>query len=270
SGIAAVVCLLAIDPSIAQTATAKTNAGHEFGVLVSSVKYSEPSLMSIKSTKLGIDYAGTFVDAGGWYLRPEARFESGKGTYTSSTTGSMSGRPDWYYEARGLAGKDIAFNGDVLSVYAGLGYRYAFSDVRGLSSTGNPGYRRESSYLSLPIGLTHQTRLSNRAKLLSTIEFSHLLRGQQDSKLSDTVGYNGITAAQDVRNIQRRGYGLRFSVTYQIDRWSIRPYVDYWNVKDSDSVSAATTTTATGTTTALVKEPANNTKAFGVRVAYRF
>ncbi len=147
--------------------------------------------MSLKGSKLGLDLQTTKVLEDEQFIRGELRYAIGLVDYNSYRTGSATGDPDWYIEARGLVGKDWAANDAVLAAYTGIGYRFLFNDGRGITSTGNWGYRRESSYFYLPIGITHRVALPDQARLVSTLEYDHLLAGKQISRLSDGgVGYS--------------------------------------------------------------------------------
>ena len=260
------VCVFATTSVIAQGNALATTTGQEIGVTLSDYKYSE-SGVTLKATKLGIDYAGTYAVSGGWFLKGELRYADGNATYNG--TGTLNSIPDWYYEIRGLVGKDFSFGGYTLSPYTGLGYRYLFNDFRGITSTGAVGYRRESNYYTLPIGVNHRVNLSNNAQLFTTIEYDYLIRGQQDSKLSDIVGFGGFTAAQDASNKQRSGYGFRLSSMYQLNKWSVGPYLTLWHINDSDRVNVTGTRSGV-TATAQVWEPTNNTTEVGIKASYRF
>lgn len=274
---ALVCCPLVLTPlaALAQNTGLATKMANEIGVTVSGYQYTEPGIMSIKATKIGFDYSGTYAITSefpnrndGWFVRGDVRYATGKGDYSSSTTGSLDDRIDWYYEVRGLVGKDFHFSNYALSPYAGLGYRHLFNDLRRVSSTSVPGYRRESNYTTLPLGVTHKMHLAHQARLLTTVEYSHLIRGRQNSKFSDIVGSNGIITAQDAENRQSSGYGLRLGVSYQKDQWSVGPFVHYWNIKKSDTVSV--TRSVIGPVTLHIFEPANKTTEFGVKAVYSF
>lgn len=255
-------------PSVAaQENPLATSTGHEIGVTLSGYRYSE-SAATLKATKLGIGYAGTYAVSDGWFVTGELRYANGRANYDG--TGTKSGVPDWYYEIRGLVGRDFSVGGHTLAPYAGMGYRYLFDDLRGTSSTGAVGYRRESSYFTLPIGLNHRMSLGNDAQLLTMIEYSHLIRGNQESRLSDLVGYGGITAFQDASNRQHNGYGWRLSSMYRFDaRWSVGPYLTAWHVDDSDKVSVARTTLGV-TAAGQAWEPSNNSTEWGIKASYLF
>jgi len=244
--------------SYAQNKELATQAGNEFGVVLSNYRYTEPGVMNLKATKIGFEYSGTYVIEPEWpkqnefFLKTEIRYATGQANYDSLSSGYKSNVPDWYYEAKVLVGKDYSLDGYTLSPYVGLGYRYLFNDLRGTTTANKNGYRRESNYYSMPIGLTHKLSLTNQKQLQTNIEYSHLLRGLQKSKLSDIN-----TANQDVNNIQLSGYGLRFSSMVRFGTWTIGPSLMYWSINQSEE------------TIGLV-EPKNNTTEIGFHVNYFF
>lgn len=260
-----VVLLLFAVPVLAQgQEAAMTRSGHEMAVSMSGYSFDEPSVMTIKATKIAVDYSGTHAfrpdwphRSEGWYVRGDLRFAGGKADYDSSLSGTIHDHPDWYIETRGLVGKDFVVGEAVLSPYVGIGYRYLFNDLRGTSSTGALGYRRESHYYSLPLGVTHRVRLSSGTELSTLVEYAPLLRGRQESMLTDANA-----ALPNVSNLQRRGYGLRLGATLRMGRWSVGPLLSWWRIENSDSV-----TTATG---AVFTEPRNQTREVGLRVGYHF
>ena len=259
--VTALACCLTPLPALAQRADLATKTGNEVGVTASSYKYTEPGNMSIKATKIGFDYSGTYAigsewpnRSAGWFLRGDLRYATGKGDYSSGASGSLNDRPDWYYEVRGLVGKDFDFGDYTLSPYAGLGYRHLFNDLRGVSSTGARGYRREIDYTTLPVGVIHKMNLANQKQLLTTLEYSRLIRGQVDAKLSDA-----LPATADVSLKQRNGYGLRLGAMVRFATWSVGPSLIWWRIKESDRANAG-----------IIFEPSNNTYEFGVKAVYHF
>ncbi|MFZ5523616.1 MAG: hypothetical protein ACOY9D_05975 [Pseudomonadota bacterium] len=239
----------------AESADLKTQTGNDIGLSLSSYKYDEPRFMSSKGVKLGLDLHVTKELQNDRFMRGDLRYAFGSVDYNSNGTGSASGDPDWYIEARGLVGKDWVINDAVLVAYTGMGYRYLLNDARGITSTGAAGYRRESNYFYLPIGVTHRKALDGQAKLESTLEFDHLLAGKQISRLSDAgLGYGDIT------NNQNSGYGLKLSVMYEKNRWAIGPYANYWNIGESNW----TLVLQNGIPAGMGREPKNNTVEFGL------
>jgi hypothetical protein len=267
-GLLAIFCLAG--NAGAETTNLKTTTGNEVGLTVSYYVYREPEIsLSLKGTKLGIDYNGSLALHNDWFLRGDLRFAIGEADYSSSPSGNKNGNTDWYYEVRGLVGKDFQVRNHGYSPYIGLGYRYLFNDLRGLTSNGSAGYRRESNYFYLPVGVTHRLQLRPHARLVSTVEYDYLLRGRQESQLSDIGGGQFFAGASDVTNKQTRGYGLRLGVMYEMSRWSAGPYLTYWRISQSDD--ADTFLVHNGVTIAVpVFEPRNNTVEAGVKASYKF
>jgi hypothetical protein len=269
----AALCFLNTLPPIAsaQNLTPNNNlttqTGHEFGVSLSNYKYSEPRVMNIDANKLGLEYSGTYSLDPEWpnqnkglFLKTELRYVTGQANYNSVATGSLNSRPDWYYEARILGGRDYSYGDSIISPYLGISYRYLFNDLRGTTTTGNVGYRRESNYYSLPIGLSHKMSLSNQKQLQTIIEYSYLIRGLQNTKLSD-ANASANTALADISNNQRSGYGFRLSSMLRFDRWAIGPSLIYWRINQSEQVTSGGKNYI---------EPQNNTTELGLKANYLF
>ena len=84
------------------------------------------------------------------------------------------------------------------------------------------------------------------------MEYDVFLRGRQQSKLSD-AGFG----APDITNEQRHGRGYRASFMVEAGHLAFGPWIDYWNIKDSEVSNG-------------FFEPANRTKEAGIEVHYRF
>jgi len=254
--------LLVAGMARAESTALASQTGSDIGLSLSSYKYREPDVMSSAGAKLGLDLRITQVLQSQLFIRGDLRYAFGPVDYTGS--GSMSGQPDWYIEARGLIGKDWTLGDAVFSPYIGLGYRYLLNDARGISCIGSTcyfGYRRESNYLYLPIGVTHRIALNDRARLVTELEYDHLLSGKQISMLSDGgVGYS------DVTNKQNSGYGLKLSVMYEKNKWALGPYLHYWNIDQSDTVIVY----QNGIPVGIGYEPKNDTVEFGVKARQQF
>ena len=245
----------------AEISTLQTQTGNNIALSFSSYEYQEPGLVSLKGNKIGLDMLATQVLQNGLFIRGDLRYAFGAVDYNSNGTGSASGEPDWYIETRALVGKDWWVQGMVLSPYTGLGYRFLFNDSRGVTSTGASGYRRESNYVYLPVGISDRLRLTEQSSLESKLEYDYLLSGRQISRLADTgLGFSNVT------NNQSTGYGLKLSVMYQKNNWAIGNYLHYWNIGRSDSTILYRDGTVYGT----AWEPKNNTVEFGFKVIQRF
>lgn len=238
----------------------------ETGLTLSDYKYSE-SEMSLTAKKIGADYAITFQRNDGWFLRGQLRGAVGDADYRGS--GNMGGVPDYYVESRWGIGRQISLGQHTLWPEAGLGYRYLYNDLRGVTDTGAVGYRRESRYLTARAALRYQFLIPDGTRMEAAIEHDRLIIGRQDSRMSDLEGHGRWTDYPDVANYQYQGQGWRFSATYRRSNWSVGSYLHRWRIKDSDKEHIRVETTS-GTEYWTVWEPANNTREIGVKVAYSF
>ncbi len=254
--------------TFADSGRANTRSGHEFALTFSAYSYEEPSIgVSTTGDKFGVGHAGTWLLRNDWYFKDDLRFAYGKTDYVGS--GVQLGAPDWYYEVRGLIGRDFRVKNAVISPYAGFGYRYLMNDVRGYSNTGAAGYRRESNYYYLPLGVTHLFVLQDGAVLVTTAEYDFFLWGAQVTRLSDLIGYNGYTRAFDTTNRQNNGYGYRLGMLYEMRDWSYGPFVHVWNIERSE-YTTQTMTGDKGPEFVRLYEPQNDTVEFGIRANFRF
>jgi hypothetical protein len=219
--------------------------------------------VKLEGAKVGVDLQHTAELNPNWYFRFEGRYQYGRTDYTGS--GTKDNNKDWYYELRGMFGRDFNYDAYSWSPYIGLGYRYLDNDLRGFTTTGAIGYDRISQYTYIPLGVTHRLRLQNGARLSSTLEADWMIRGKQTSKLSDVY-----PTVFDVESDQRNGYGIRASVYYEKDRWSLGPWIQYWHINRSDVDFILQNIAGTISIIGTAFEPRNKTTEIGVRYGYRF
>jgi hypothetical protein len=248
-------------PAQAQPTGLETTAGQSIGVSLISYKYEEPGLMNLKATKLGFDYAATYVFGSQWpsanqalFVRGEIQYANGKADYSSVGTGTKDDNEDWYYELRGLLGRDYNMGSYVLAPYFGLGYRFLRNDLRGQTSTNNNGYLRENTLTTAVVGLAHRTRLNQTQRLETRLEYMHVLKGKQKVGFAD-IGGTDLSLDQD------QGYGVRFSAMWGFGQWSVGPVFTYWKVKDSETGVSFNRS---------YLEPKNETTEIGLKAAYHF
>ena len=226
--------------------------------------YKEPGVMQNKGSLYGLVGSYTYRESD-VMLRAEARGSVGQVDYKNS--GTMDSIFDFSFEARGLAGYDIALsNVYTITPYSGFGYRYLNDDSSGeLTSTGAAGYERESNYYYSPIGLENTFLLKEGWIVVLTTEYDHFWRGKQISHLSDVnLGYG------DVTNTQKKGYGLRGSVKVRKEGENfdlvIEPFVRYWKIAKSNDSNV----TYSGVIIGYGYEPKNNTTEMGLKVSLEF
>jgi len=235
-----------------------TRPGLELGVQAAHYRYEEPGIMKLSGARGGILGAYTFANARRVFSRIDVRDSYGRLKYESNGSGTQNDVPDNILEARVVAGRDYFLGRSAsLSPYAGLGYRYLYDDLRGYSSTGAAGYRRESNYVYAPLGLTARVSLGGGLVLAPTVEADIFIRGRQKTRLSDAgLGFN------DVINSQAKGRGYRAYLMFERGHWAFGAWGHYWHIEDSDVQSIG------GGFAGL--EPRNSTREGGAEIRYRF
>jgi len=243
----------------------KTQSANQLGLTISSYAYDEPSLnVRVTAINVGVEYLGTYAFQNDWFVLGQVDYSNGPAKYSGS--GTASGIPQYYVNLKAALGHDFAFNGFVLSPYIGFGYRYLDQALGGVvTTTGARGYDRRSTYNYIPIGVIHRFAVNdNKAKLETTLEYNYLISGNQ---------YSGLAAANpflvNQNNAQNSGYGINLTVLYKQDQWGFGPYYKYWNI--ADSKTNTNSFVADGFRyTYTVKEPANTTNEFGLKLTYSF
>jgi hypothetical protein len=239
----------------AQVDSLATRGGWEAGVQVSTYEYEEPDFALLEGERIGVTGAYTFRGRENVHARVEARYSFGELDYTGS--GTLADVPDHLFDGRALAMWEFRHGAVMWVPHAGLGVRYLYNDLRGTSSTGAIGYRRESHYFYLPLGLTLRVPMGKDWMLAPQIEYDGFVRGSQRSYLADTgLGFS------DVSNEQRGGYGVRAQLAFEGPRWSFIVWANYWDIEDSDIQPIG------GGYAGL--EPANTTREAGVELRHRF
>ena len=224
---------------------------------MSDYRYTEPDLgVKIWGPNVGLTAAYTQTDKNNWFVKIDGRVVYGSLKYEG--TGAQNSVPNFIFETRGYFGREFLLRRDVsISPYAGLGVRYLYNDLRGITSTGAAGYRRYSTYFYVPLGLSTRFHLSGKWSVSPTIEYVYLITGTQKSKLSDAG-----TGFVDAHNEQSKGYGYRLSVMVDKEAWAFGPWLNFWDIDDSDIVSGGPGIGGL--------EPQNETREFGVEIKYRF
>lgn len=232
-----------------------TQGGFEAGLQAAHYRYEEPDLMWLKGDRVGLSMSYTALGLSDVHARFEGRYSYAQLDYQGS--GTLLGVPDHLLELRALAGRDYLRGRVVWVPYAGLGLRYLYNDLRGVSSTGAIGYRRRSHYWYVPLGVALRFALGESWVMAPQLEYDAFAKGSQRSYLDDTgLGINTVT------NRQQRGGGYRVQLMLEGRRWTFGPWMHYWKIKDSDIQPIG------GGFGGL--EPENWTRESGVELRYRF
>jgi len=241
----------------------KTEDKIEIGLQTYWYEYEEEVdgdfFMSTTGQKYGLSVTGTKNVDKNVYVVADLRYATGDVEYKSASgTGDVS---DYMYEGRLLVGIERVTGGVLWSSFIGLGYRYLYNDLRDL---GSGGYRRESQYVYVPIGITHRFRVNRKSRISTTFEYDYFVQGEQKSYLSD-VGPAYAAVFGDPVNDQNDGYGIRFSTSYEEESWSVGVFLNYWKIKDSEVNYYSDSSFIYS-----LVEPKNDTTEAGLQIKYRF
>jgi hypothetical protein len=261
-GYLTVACLVLMGATAAFSAPAREFVV-DAGLQLSQITYKEPGLM--KETGFMYGFFLSYIHKKELMAKFDGLLTFGQMKYVGSdwsgTPLTITGINDTMLELRAVFGPADPLS-DTLAIvpYIGIGYRYLYDGAN--NSPG--GYRRESNYLYLPIGIESPFPTKTGWTVGFSLEYDLFLQGKQVSHLSDAdPGFN------DVENTQSSGYGLRGSLRFiKSSRNSIilEPFVKYWKIGES-SVSLLT---LYGSPYMYVVEPANNSTEIGVRCTVRF
>lgn len=234
---------------------------------VSHYRYKEPGVMKNEGTLYGIVGSYTFYnaredaaesDSASWStIRLDGRLSGGEvdydGSFMDGTPLSTSGSDDFLFDVRALFGHTWRPARFCDGAYAGLGYRHLRDD----SSQQIGGYRRESNYLYIPLGIQKGFDLTTRWNLALAGEFDVLLIGRQISHLDDAN-----PALPTVRNWQWPGFGgsLSLDLVHAYERVNVGfgPFLRYWWIAESEVSNEG------------YYEPENNTIEYGLSFVIRF
>jgi hypothetical protein len=213
---------------------------------VADYRYQEPSLnVVLKGFQTHVAGRYAYGIGSDKHLVVDGRWAGGPLDYSSDGSGTNAGQPNYLLDLRGMLSWRNNAGFGFFDSYVGFGTRYLVNDGAGrFTTTGAYGYTRLSRYQYVPLGVTLHTH-NNTVE--TNLELNLLLQGKQTSYLQ------GYTA----QNPQKRGLGFRSSVLFKKDKWALGPYVQYWNVPDSE-VDAG------------LYEPANTTRELGVKLRYDF
>lgn len=235
-----------------------TRPGWQLGLRGSESRYREPGLgLTLSSRTWAAGASWTLAGgAGRPFLTLEGEAGTGSGRYQGS--GTLDGVPERRTDFRIRAGRDFFPSPRlVLAPYLGWGQRDLGSDLRGVTSSGALGYRRESTYRYLPAGCTARVPAGPGQALAATVEYAFLLGGTQVSRLSDAqLGF------RDAVNHQAGGHGFRLALTLERGRAAFGPWLRTWDIAASDTVLVGRATAA--------QEPRNHTRELGVGLDWRF
>ena len=274
------ISLLGFFLSSAQAETAPIFK-HDFSLGIEAMKYfyKEPNIfqddlarqlgaawMNHKGYLFGIhgSYRLTWQDK--LFVQPEGRILYGKHDYKTGRKKKVNSKtkkedPALLYETRFLAGGKIPLGNKLtLSPYTGIGYRFKSDDgEKTRTSMGNMLSYRKSNYVYVPFGSYIDYAINDAWAVSIKGEYDWIVKGWQYTR--------STRLPRPVTNKQPNGYGLKGEVSvsyiYKKIKFSISPYINYWNIRNSKVVTMSYPYSG-------ASEPYNITWESGVRLGVRF
>jgi hypothetical protein len=234
-----------------------TPPGWTLGVLVDAYAYREPEAsVRLDGTKWGAAVGCTLPGLpGGCHL--QAGLEASWGALGYRGSGSLERVPEVRLEPRILLGRDFAPAAWLgLSPFIGFGQRSAWNDLRGTTSTGARGYRRESRVRYLPVGCWLRVPVGPGRLLAGCLEWDPVLQARAISRFTDVGG-----GYQDAINHPGGGRGFRTCILFESGTCSVGPWLQEWRLDRSEWTPIGRGTRA--------QEPANRTREAGLLVQVR-
>ena len=239
---------------------------HKFslGLELFPYSYKEPKLMKMKGLFYGINGGYSFYLGKDYFLRLEAKASQGKTNYSSNGTGSIGTKiPNKLLETRILFNRYFQLNQNIdMHPFIGLGFRHKEDDISGkVTTTGHIGALRKSSYYYVPVGLSMHYDLQEGWGVYISGECDIFLEGKQTTDF----------IVKNLKHNQSKGYGFRSEIllekTFDKYIFSMGPYINYWNIKDSarDYIFCR----ACGVYH-YTYEPKNTTQETGIKIKFTF
>ncbi|MFH0732930.1 MAG: hypothetical protein V2A72_08480 [Candidatus Omnitrophota bacterium] len=174
----------------------------------------------------------------------KAKGQVARGEADYNNTGDIDDVSQWTWAMEFLFGYGVVISESFgITPFLGAGHRYFCDELDGLVSTTNEsGYKRESRYYYIPVGLELTTD-TERDESFGTsqgwsfggsVEFDIFVKGRQKNYYTDAD-----PAASDFEVDQEEGYGWGGSIKIQKNGenldFAIEPFARLWNTNETET-----------------------------------
>ena len=248
------------NPDAPKAAAPAWTQGWLLGGAVSHGNFREPGLMQVQGPRLGVWAEKPMGHLGRWQPTLRGLLQSSAMHYSSPISGELPNVPDHELEVRVTALHPLGQSDEPRSpwawgVYAGLGYRLHYNDLRGTTSNGAVGYQRLNQRLTLPLGL----QVKSASGITARLELSPALYGTHTTYMSDVGALADATVPQ-------KSQSWAIEVGWQPwPQWELRLYHRQASTQATDAWSS----TINGVTRRYL-EPASTWHDTGIRIARQF
>jgi len=248
--VALVLCGLAIVPLAAAGVSEKVAL--EAGLEIGDFHYRESHLMREDGVQFGVYGSLALLAARPWDFQLFMSLVGGDVEYDGGYSGGSSLKGDTgnsIFNFRGLAGYVMEAKMLRIEPYGGLGLRYLVNDLDDLPG----GYRRQQTYLYLPLGVDISLPLGNDGK------WTIGLKSEFDWMF---YGYHKTDKGLDRDFTGQDGWGIRFTPYVRCDlnekiALKMEGFGEYWKINESDVDDG-------------FLEPENASNYYGVRLGICF
>lgn len=194
-----------------------------------------------KHYSLNLAYTNYHIDS--FLLQLSQQFTMGPVDYQGyQGQGSISDASDTLFNTRLLSGYNIVQTKYVSVIpFLGVGYRNLHDDLHAgsINSVTQSHYPlRVINYLYSPVGVFLITQMGPQAAIQMHFEYDIFWHGEV---ITNAFQVQGVPLPKVV-NEQAQGYGLRASIEFLIPDqrrlFSVGPFVHYWNIHDSNTVTS--------------------------------
>ena len=224
---------------------------HSFGIALEYIHYyySEPDVYQSMPYNtygarwvkdIGSMWGGSTFYRLAWkntlFLQPEIRLLYGKNQYNWGQKKNLVNKtqhaiPSLIFEPRLIiGGHSPSFKRMTFSPYTGIGYRFKSDDSEEVrtSQGHNLGHYRKSNYVYIPLGASAEYNLNDTWSVYFKGEYDLIIKAWQ---------YTRTSIERPTIDKQPNGYGFKGEVSisylYQKVQFSVSPYINYWNIRNS-------------------------------------
>jgi len=196
------------------------------------------------------------------FVQPEFRILYGKHQYNRGQKNNIANKtrhqiPSLLHESRLMVGGNVFLMNKnmTLSPYTGIGYRFKSDDSESVrTNQGHKlGFYRKSNYVYVPLGTSAEYKLDDTWSASLKGEYDWIVKAWH---IDRSMGDPTTTFKQP------NGYGLKgeasISYLYNKVKFSVSPYLNYWNIRNSKRSSDG------------AREPYNITWESGIKLGVTF
>jgi hypothetical protein len=207
----------------------------------------------------------------------------GRVDYDFGDGGKTKNVNNYMVEPRAWVGKDFIFDSTRLTPYVGFGYRWYFEELKNKMTDSEEinglnfqlqSNNTQTQYLYIPLGAQLSVRPIGGWRIDMNGEYDFLVWGRVTNYAPNFSVNSFNINSPAVNNTLRNGFGIRGSIKFTKEEdacnYFVEPYVRYWNVRASNTVSDPFSVNGVPLTNVPVQQAKSNTTEVGARAGIEF